>query len=362
MRHFIGCDAHKKYSVFVALDEKGSEKPAVRVQHNREQYRAFLRGLPAGSEIAVETIGNWYWIVDEMREAGHAPRLAHARKAKLMMGEIDKTDKLDARGLAVLLRNRTLPEVWIPPGEVRDQRELLRLRMTLVGMEVGLKNRIHAILAKYAIELDVNDVFSKKGRRLLLASLKELPVETTNVVRQQVELLESTEKQREVAEERLGSIMKERPDIQLLRTLPGVGWLLATVIAFEIGEIGRFNRAEELASYSGTVPRVHSSGGKTWYGRVHSDVNRYLKWAFVEAANVIVMHQKRLPQSHVVGLYRRLRQRKGHAKAATAVARHLAEAAFWVLKRQQPYKEPQGRPRFVHAPVSARCSMSPRDS
>jgi transposase len=102
-----------------------------------------------------------YWIVDEMQQAGHQPRLAHARKAKLMMGQLDKTDKLDARGLATLLRNGTLPEVWIAPREIRDQRELLRLRMTLVGMETRLKNRVHAILAKYALRLDVADSLKK---------------------------------------------------------------------------------------------------------------------------------------------------------------------------------------------------------
>jgi len=204
MRHFIGCDAHKKYSVFVAIDETGNVKPAVRVNHDRELYRGFLRGLPAGSEIAVETIGNWYWIVDEMEEAGHRPRLAHARKSKLMMGEIDKTDKLDGRGLATLLRNGTLPEVWIASREVRDQRELLRLRMTLVGMEIRLKNRVHAILAKYAIQLEeVRDVFSQQGRRLLLgATLENLPPHTAKVIRQHMELLESTEQQRKIAEER----------------------------------------------------------------------------------------------------------------------------------------------------------------
>jgi len=157
-----------------------------------------------------------------------------------------------------------------------------------------------------------------------------------------MELLESTEQQRKIAEERLKSIVKERADVNLLMTLPGVGWILGTVIAFEIGDIDRFSRAPEIASYAGTVPRVHSSGGKTRYGRVHPDVNRYLKWAFVEAANVIVMHQKRLGDVHVVRLYKRLRQRKGHGRAVTAVARHLAEAAFWVLKKQQPYQQPQG--------------------
>lgn len=342
MRHFIGCDAHKKYSVFVAVDEEGNVKPAVRVGHDREEYRAFLCGLPP-SEIALETIGNWYWIVDEMEKAGHQPRLAHARKAKLMMGEIDKTDKLDSRGLATLLRNGTLPEVWIASREVRDQRELLRFRMTLVKMQTMLKNRIHAILAKYAVHLDgVKGVFSQRGRRRLLEQgLQALPQETANVVRQDLQLLESTEKQREAAEQRLRSIVESRPDIDLLRTLPGVGWILGTVIAFEIGDIDRFDRAPELASYAGTVPRVHSSGGKTRYGRTHPDVNRYLKWAFVEAANIIAMQQHRLGDVHVVRLYRRLRHRKDHGTAATAVARHLAEAAFWVLKRRQAYKEPQ---------------------
>ena len=342
MRHFIGCDAHKKYSLFVAVDEAGQTKPAVRVNHDRESYRTFLRGLPASSSIAVETVGNWYWIVDEMQQAGHQPRLAHARKAKLMMGQLDKTDKLDARGLATLLRNGTLPEVWIPSREIRDQRELLRLRMTLVGMETRLKNRVHAILGKYAIRLDVQDVFSQKGRRLVLEHLENLPEETRQVVRQHLELLESTERQKKVTEQRLQTIVQQRDDVDLLKTLPGVGWILGTVLALEIGDIHRFNRAPELASYAGTVPRVHSSGGKTRYGRVHPDVNRYLKWALIEAGNLIVMQQQRLGDIHAVRLYRRLRKRKGHAKAVTAVARHLAEAAFWVLKRQEPYKEPQG--------------------
>jgi hypothetical protein len=80
----------------------------------------------------VETIGNWYWIVDEIEAAGCLPKLVHARKAKLMMGAINKTDKLDVRGLNQLQRNGTLPTVWIPPGEMRDQRDLPRTRMVLV--------------------------------------------------------------------------------------------------------------------------------------------------------------------------------------------------------------------------------------
>ncbi|MFU8797073.1 MAG: IS110 family transposase, partial [Dehalococcoidia bacterium] len=123
MEHYIGCDAHKKYSVFAGISEAGELMPAKRVEHDRESYRTFLKSLPAGSHIAVESVGNWYWMVDEMEKAGHVPALVHPAKAKLMMGQINKTDKLDARGLAVLSINGTLPAVWIPPGELRDQRE-----------------------------------------------------------------------------------------------------------------------------------------------------------------------------------------------------------------------------------------------
>jgi hypothetical protein len=128
----------------------------------------------------------------------------------------------------------------------------------------------------------------------------------------------------------------------LLMGSTGVGALAATM-ALEIGEIGRFPSAEHLASYAGTTPRVHSSGDRTRYGPTRPDVNRYLKWAFAEAANSVAVNHLRCPDRHVSQLYFRLRQRKGHSKAIGAVARHLAEAAFHVLSRQQAYQDPTVR-------------------
>src|ERR1700742_1420007 len=131
MKPILGCDAHKRYSVFVELFEDGKSSTPVRVEHNRESFRQYLDSLADGSEIAIESTGHWYWLVDEMERAGHIPHLAEPLEAKKRMGRSHKTDALDAKGLAILLRNRTLPEVWIPPGELRDQRELLRTRMAL---------------------------------------------------------------------------------------------------------------------------------------------------------------------------------------------------------------------------------------
>jgi transposase len=141
--------------------------------------------------------------------------------------------------------------------------------------------------------------------------------------------------------------------IQQLLTLPGVGLTLAVVIALEVGDVTRFATAEKLASYAGTPRRVHASGGKTRFGPSRPDVNRYLKWAFVEAANAVCLTRGRTAPRHVSGLYERLARRKGHAKAIGAVARHLAEATYWMLRNGEAYREPRVfkpfRPRGISA-------------
>ena len=136
-------------------------------------------------------------------------------------------------------------------------------------------------------------------------------------------------------------VFEQTPELALLMTLPGVGFILGTVLLCEVGDIGRFPSAAHLAAYAGTTPRVHASGGKTRYGQVRSDVNRYLKWAFVEAANCACRNRRHWPHRHVSRLYERLGRRKGHSTAIGAVARHLAEATYWILTKREAYREPR---------------------
>ena len=108
MEQFIGCDAHKKFSVFVAVNEKGQAGEALRVAHDRQLYREFLTRLPAHSVIAVEASGSYSWLVDEMEQSGHHPKLCNPLEAKRRMGLTHKTDTLDAKGLAITLHSRPL--------------------------------------------------------------------------------------------------------------------------------------------------------------------------------------------------------------------------------------------------------------
>ena len=343
MEQFIGCDAHKKFSVFVAVNEKGHAGEALRVAHDRELYREFLSRLPAHSAIAVEATGSYSWLVDEMERLGHRPRLCNPLEAKRRMGLTNKTDKLDAKGLAILLRNGTLPEVWIPPSELRDQRELLRLRIFLVRMRTRVKNRIHATLGRHNIQVPGADLFGVAARKQLGMRLPELPVHCREAVEQELATVDFLKTQIESAERRLEGIRKVSVEADLLKSLPCVGEILSMVLMLEIGRVDRFPTAAHLASYAGLVPRVRSSGGHTRMGQVCGNVNRNLKWAFVEIGNLVVVNQRRLAGTHVVKLYQRVKRAKNHQKAVVAVGRHLAEAAWSVLTKLEVYREPHDR-------------------
>lgn len=338
---YIAFDAHKHYTLARVERPDGQLVRETRIPHARGALQRFLAGCELGSPVAVETIGSWYWIVDEVEETGYRPQLVHAHKAKLMLGLVNKTDRLDARGLNQLQRAGTLPTVWIPPAELRDWRDLPRTRMVLVRQRTQLKNRIHATLAKYALTpTEVSDLFGKHGRAWVQQQLATLPPQTAFATTRLVEQIDTLDHHIARFEQQMGEVFDVTAEIDLLMTLPGVGFILAVVILTEIGAVTRFGRSEQLAAYAGTTPRVHESGGKRRYGPLRADVNRYLKWAFVEAANAVCRNHLRHPQRHVSRLYDRISKRKGHHQAIGAVARHLAEAAYWVLTKREPYRAP----------------------
>jgi len=102
MQYSIGCDMHKRYSVFAALDAAGQMSKPVRVEHEADRLRQYFAQVPRGTPLAFETTGHWHWFADLIEEVGLQPKLTNARKAKLMMGHTNKTDRLDAQGLAML--------------------------------------------------------------------------------------------------------------------------------------------------------------------------------------------------------------------------------------------------------------------
>jgi len=287
-------------------------------------------------------------MVDELEAAGLQPMLADSYEAKQRMRGPNKTDTRDARGLAILLRNGTLPCVWIPTAKLRDLRALMRTRLALVAQRTTLKNRILAAVNRYGLRDDpISDLFVGQGRLRLNVYLGGMPKQTREASLEEWAVVDELREHIENPEERIAQhigrigyvrLLKTMPGV--LKTMPGVGEILGATIWLEVGDVERFPSAAHLASYAGLVPTVHASGGKVHLGPTTRHSNHYLRWAFVEAACSIVALQQRHGPIHAVLLYRRLKQHKCHSKAAVAVARHLAESTWWILKHKQPYREP----------------------
>ena len=174
---------HKRYSVFVEMDENGKAGRAVRVEHRNGEMEAYLAKLPARNAIAIEASGGWYWLFDLMESMGMEPHLAHALKVRNQIKSSNKTDSSDALGLAMLLRNGTLPEVWVPSGKLRDLRGLMRCRLRMRRIATMLKNRIHAALRRDGIAANCNDPFAAGAQKGLEEAVVKLPALTAVATR-----------------------------------------------------------------------------------------------------------------------------------------------------------------------------------
>ncbi len=155
---YIALDVHKRYTWARVENAHGDRVTEQRVLHQRGAIQAFVQHWTAGSPVAVETVGNWYWVVDEIEAGSGQPQLVNARLAKLMNGSVNKSDRLDTKGLNRLQRTGTLPTVWIPSGAIRDARELPRTRMVFSRHRTQLKNRVLATVAKYGLAVDGGSV------------------------------------------------------------------------------------------------------------------------------------------------------------------------------------------------------------
>ncbi len=240
---YIAFDSHKRYTYAVVEDKRGRIKWEGKI-FTKGAILEFLKTCEPGSSVALETIGNWYWIVDEIEAARCVPKLVHAAKAKLMLGMVNKTDKMDARGLNKLQRTGTLPTVWVPPGDIRDKRELSRARMVLVCQRTGLKQRIHATLAKYGLVIkEVSDIFGIRGREILARKLKLLPPETRMVTQEILDEIDVLDEKIQALEERMRETLLPTLEVKLLMSFPGGGIYFGHGDSIRGGKCGKVSGA-----------------------------------------------------------------------------------------------------------------------
>ncbi len=222
------------------------------------------------------------WVADTLRAGGWRVQVADARKAKALAPLAAKTDRIDARVLAELCRRELVPELWVASLDDRALRERLLRRMHLVRLRTSAKNRIFGLLSQWGLRVSVKRLRQADG--LLLLERLPLPEVWRASIAEALAVVELLDQRIAPIEAELAPLAQADRRVQLLRTIPGVGQLLALTFAVEIGEIARFSSAARLVGYSGLAPRVHQSGESSRTGRLSKAGSPLLRWAAVEAA------------------------------------------------------------------------------
>jgi transposase len=321
----VGLDLHKKYSTVVVMDDDGNIQLEDTLYHDdRPRLTEFFSKLAGKAVVTVEATRDWYWLYELLEELGVTVKLANARKVRLIAEAWLKNDKVDPKSLAQLERTGFLPEAYISPRPVRDNREYLRYRLTLVRLRTGLKNKVHALVDKLGIKHPFADLFCPAGRRFLsqLTLRTAYQEELTNYLA----LIEDLERRIVAATKEIKRQLKPDHRAKLLMALPAVGHLTAYLLLNEIGDIKRFPTPGKLCAYGGIVPIVRQSADHRWQGHITKEGNRYIRWALTEVACLAPS------KDYALGcFYRRVAARRGPLKARVAVARKLLVAAWYVL-------------------------------
>lgn len=329
--NYSGIDLHSNNCVIVVSDETDHVLYQRRVPND---LAVVLRALdPYRGELAgvvVESTFNWYWLVDGLQAAGYAVHLANTAAMKRYEGLKYSDDETDAAHLAHLLRLGILPTGYVCPIEQRALRDLARKRLQLS------RSRTQHILA---VESNVarqtgGRITSRAVKELTEAALKELGFieNVTYAMSANVAVIQTLSAQIEKLEARLRSEVRPRAEFALLTTIPGIGEILATTIMLETASIERFARVGNFASYARCVDSKRlSNGKKKGQGNVKNG-NKYLAWAFVEAA-----HFARRYCPEAKRFYERKKARTNAIVATKALAHKLARACYHMLKENKPF-------------------------
>jgi len=322
---YLGLDLHKNNTYAVLIDQSGDVIDQ-RLFSNQETQSYLDDVVPRETYAVLEATRNWPFMYDLLRDHVDRVELAHPKDLKAISSAAVKTDQIDAKVLAQLARLNYLPTAYAAPPETRDLRLYVRHREILVQKRTQSKNRVHAVLARYNLKSPVGDIFGVTGREWLQEIFEEevLSAAAKRVIEDHLDdHIEALEKDITLSSE-------QKQAVKLLKTIPGVGKIVATTIVAEIGDIQRFHSPKALCNWAGLTPRIRSSGGFTRYGHISKEGSPFLRGAMTRAATVASKISKRWYLVHETMV-----KRCGKKGAKVVVARRLLTVVYYMLKRNE---------------------------
>lgn len=322
---YIGLDTHRETIHGTVVDKDGNKVCSYSFPNGEEAMKEFLKNFkPWNTLIAIEACGIWRGCYKILTKLGYRVKLANPLKCH-QLAKDKKTDKVDSKILADLLRINYLPEVYIPSEEILSLRDLTRHKCNLTRLNVRVKNKIKMGLLREGIHYD-RKIWNKEGI-LWLKSLKDEKVD--DFLKQHELILEQEKK----ISKKIGQIVRMKEGTALLKTIPGIGDYGAALIYAEVGDIERFPSPKHLHAYAGVAPGIYQSGTKTRATK-SKEVNYWLKWIVGQCTGRATLLQCKFQQ-----YYFKMKNKKDWKTARKATARKLLTAVWYILKKKEPYHE-----------------------
>ena len=331
--HYIGFDVHKKTISYCVKTAAGEilEEGTIAAQRSALRAWAAARGQPWRGAMEATLFSDW--IFDTLQPYSVQVQMAHPAKMKAISAGKKKSDTIDARTIADLLRCNLLPACYVAAPRIRELRRLLRYRSLVVSEAVRMKNKMAGLLMETGAEYVKEKLHRKKYFAHLLEELEEVPesvIDLLRLSRGALEMFEGT--QRRLVKELLGDA-ELSARVERLMSIPAVGEITALTWALEIGDPRRFGSAAEAMSYCGLTAALKSSAGKQQRGPISKQRNHWLQTTLIEAAKLAPRWNKQLASLHARELER------GHRNRATmAVARKLVAYLLAVDKSGLPFE------------------------
>jgi transposase len=333
-RHYCGIDLHARSLYLCVLDKSGKTLAHQKLACDRQALLRALRPYRKDLVVAVECLFCWYWIADLCAEEGIEFVLGHALEMKAIHGGKTKNDRIDSYKIAALLRGGNLPYAYVYPRQMRPTRDLLRRRLFFARKRGELLAHIQNTNTQYNLPPLEQRPDKTKDRGAIIEHFDDDRLQMT--IAADVALLGAYDETiRDLELFLLHEVRQDhKHEFYLLRSIPGIGEILALTLIYEIDDIARFPRVQDFLSYARLVKGTHESAGKVKKSAGAKMGNVHLKWAFSEAAALFL-------RWNAAGMkfFQRIEKKHGKGKALSILAAKLGRAVYYMLLRSKPFDQ-----------------------
>jgi transposase len=342
----VGVDLHKTQFTVSALTEDGEVILQEEYRTTPDGYSEFIEEMHryeeegCSIELAVETTGNARFFKNQMEKEFFDVTVVNTNKFKVITYSTKKTDANDALTLAMYLQKEMLPEAHLCSQTSEEIRRMLKTRRILVQSSVKIKNQIHGMLLGYGIETNAAQFQSKRKRQELMNDLANHYYSdfTASSLEVMLNILDVLADQIKDVEKQIETMVEDNEDVELLKTIPGVGKIGAATIASYTEDLERFDGDfKRFAAYIGIVPSVHNSNETVHLGHITKHGPQELRTAFVQVALGMIRASKQTSDWRLIEEYRRKKTEKGSGRAIIALTRKIARIVFVMLENRETF-------------------------